>query len=103
MEPGEPIRSADGEVLFEVGTGAQCVQCHMPGRYYMGVDYRPDHSFRIPDPELDAAIGSPDACLRCHVDQDSQWSAEVVTDWYGPGRKAHYGYLLARGRAAQVA
>ncbi|MFC1720568.1 tetratricopeptide repeat protein [Pseudomonadota bacterium] len=99
-EPGEPIRSAEGEVLFEVGTGAQCVQCHMPGRYYMGVDYRPDHSFRIPDPELDAAIGSPDACLRCHVDQDSKWSAEVVTDWYGPGHKAHYGYLLARGRAA---
>ncbi|MCJ7815884.1 MAG: hypothetical protein MUP31_07520, partial [Xanthomonadales bacterium] len=24
-EPGEPIRSADGGVLFEVGTGAQCV------------------------------------------------------------------------------
>jgi tetratricopeptide (TPR) repeat protein len=99
-EPGEPIRSADGEVLFEVGTGAQCVQCHMPGRYYMGVDYRPDHSFRIPDPVLDAAIGSPDACLRCHVDQDAQWSQQAVTDWYGPGHRDHYGYLLAGGRNA---
>jgi Tfp pilus assembly protein PilF len=102
-EPGEAIRSGDGEVLFEVGTGAQCVQCHMPGRTYMGVDYRPDHSFRIPDPALDAAIGSPDACLRCHVDKDSPWSQQTVIEWYGPGRKDHYGYLLARGRIADPA
>ena len=31
-EPGEPIKSAEGKLLFEVGTGAQCVQCHMPDR-----------------------------------------------------------------------
>ena len=97
-EEGEPIRSEDGAVLFEVGTGAQCVQCHMPGRYYMGVDYRPDHSFRIPDPALDAAIGSPDACLRCHVDRDSPWSQETVTGWYGPGQSEHYGNIIARAR-----
>ena len=30
-ETGEPVRSAEGEVLFEVGSGALCVQCHMPG------------------------------------------------------------------------
>ena len=33
----------------KVGDGAQCINCHMPGRYYMGVDYRRDHSFRVPD------------------------------------------------------
>jgi len=101
-EAGEPIRSVQGEVLFEVGTGALCVECHMPGRYYMGVDYRPDHSFRIPDPALDAAIGAPDACLRCHVDQDSQWSQQTVSEWYGPGRAAHYGTVIARGRAGDA-
>ncbi len=101
-EAGEPIRSAEGEVLFEIGTGAQCVQCHMPGRYYMGVDYRPDHSFRIPDPALDAAIGAPDACLRCHVDKDSQWSQETMVKWYGPGQKVHYGSTIARGRAGDA-
>ncbi len=47
-EKGKPIRSSEGKVLFHVGTGAECVQCHMPGRNYMGIDYRPDHSFRIP-------------------------------------------------------
>jgi len=98
-EAGEPVRSVDGEVLFDVGTGAQCVQCHMPGRYYMGVDYRPDHSFRVPDPALDAATGAPDACLRCHADQDTQWSQQTVNEWYGPGRKAHYGTVIARGRS----
>jgi tetratricopeptide (TPR) repeat protein len=97
-EEGDPIVSAEGEVLFEVGTGAQCVQCHMPGRYYMGNDYRPDHSFRIPDPALAAEIGAPDACLRCHADQDSQWSKQAVAEWYGPGRRAHYGTILASGR-----
>jgi len=97
-EAGDAILSAEGEMLFEVGTGAQCVQCHMPGRYYMGVDYRPDHSFRIPDPALDAAIGAPDACLRCHVDQDSQWSQQTVNEWYGPGRRSHYGTVIARAR-----
>ena len=97
-EIGEPIVSSEGEVLFEVGTGAQCVQCHMPGRDYMGIDYRPDHSFRIPDPVLNAQIGSPDACLRCHVDQDTLWSQETVNKWYGPGTTPHYGNIIANGR-----
>ena len=99
-EAGEPIRSAEGDILFDVGTGALCVQCHMPGRDYMGIDYRPDHSFRIPDPVLEAAIGAPDACLRCHEDKESQWSAETINNWYGPGKRLHYGNIIARGREA---
>lgn len=97
-EEGEPIRAEDGEILFDVGSGAQCRECHMPGRYYMGNDYRPDHSFRVPNPALSAAIGSPDPCLRCHVNEDSQWSQERVTEWYGPGKKAHYGEIIASAR-----
>ncbi len=95
-EVGEPILSAEGETLFAVGTGAQCVQCHMPGRYYMGPDYRPDHSFRVPDPSLDALIGAPDACLRCHIDEDTQWSQKTVSEWYGPGLSPHYGHIIAK-------
>ncbi len=97
-EPGEPVRSAAGEILFEVGTGAQCVLCHMPGRNYMGIDYRPDHSFRIPDPSLNAALNTPDACLRCHVDKDTDWSDASISKWYGPGRLPHYGNVIAKGR-----
>ena len=97
-EKGEPITSKNGDILFAVGTGAECVQCHMPGRYYMGIDYRPDHSFRIPSPALNAAVNSPDACLRCHIDKNSAWSVDTVTKWYGPGRKHHYGEILTDGR-----
>lgn len=97
-ENGEPITDRSGEVLFEVGTGARCEQCHMPGRTYMGVDYRPDHSFRIPQPELTSATGSPNACNRCHIDKSVQWSMDTITKWYGQRKRLHYGTILADGR-----
>ena len=97
-EKGEPIRSLKGDVLFEVGTGAECVQCHMPGRTYMGIDYRPDHSFRVPRPDLSIRMGTPDACKRCHMDKNSQWADKTITKWYGPGRRRHYGSIIDAGR-----
>jgi len=97
-EKGEPVKSADGRVVFEVGTGAECAQCHMPGRTYMGIDYRPDHSFRVPRPKLTINIGTPNACNRCHWDKTAQWSEEYITKWYGPGRKRHYGAVIEAGR-----
>ena len=97
-EKGEPIKSADGKVLFDVGTGAECVQCHMPERPYMVIDYRADHSFRIPRPDLSIKLGTPNACNRCHVDKSVQWSDEYITKWYGPGRRAHYGKIIDEGR-----
>ncbi len=97
-EKGEAIRSTDGTVLFEVGTGAECVLCHMPGRVYMGIDYRLDHSFRLPRPDLSVKLGVPNACNRCHTDKTAQWSDETITKWYGPGRRPHYGTVIDRGR-----
>ena len=97
-EKGDPIKSADGRVIYDVGTGAQCVQCHMPGRYYMGIDYRPDHSLRIPRPDLSIKLGTPNACNRCHEDKTEGWSDEYITKWYGPGRRAHYGTIIDAGR-----
>jgi predicted CXXCH cytochrome family protein len=100
-ETGDPIKSPEGRVLFEVGTGAECTQCHMPGRYYMGVHYRLDHSIRIPRPDLSVKLGVPDACIRCHLDKTSRWADEAVTKWYGPGRRPHYGEILQAGRSRQ--
>jgi Tfp pilus assembly protein PilF len=88
----------DGKVLFDVGTGAECVQCHMPERPYMVIDYRADHSFRIPRPDLSIKMSTPNACNRCHVDKTDQWSNEYMTKWYGPGRQAHYGAIIDEGR-----
>jgi len=101
-ESGEPIKSKDGEILFDVGTGALCEQCHMPGQYYMGIDYRPDHSFRIPRPDLSETIGTPNACNRCHLDKSNEWSMEYMTKWYGERQRPHYGTILEAGRKNQA-
>jgi Tfp pilus assembly protein PilF len=101
-ESGEPIKSEAGEILFDVGTGALCEECHMPGRYYMGIDYRPDHSFRIPRPDLSESIGVPNACNRCHIDQSNKWSSDYMQKWYGERQRPHYGTIFHAGRNNQV-
>ena len=81
--------------------GYLCVKCHMPGRYYMGIDYRPDHSIRIPRPDLSKDLGTPNACSAkgCHADKSLDWNIEYFTKWYGESSKPHYGKILAAGRA----
>jgi Tfp pilus assembly protein PilF len=101
-EAGAPIKSPEGTVLFDVGSGAQCEQCHMPGRTYMGIDYRPDHSFRIPRPDLTRKIETPNACNRCHVDKTVAWSVEAMDKWYGQRKRPHYGTIIAAGRRRAV-
>lgn len=66
----------------ENSTGAQCVNCHMPKSTYMEIDARRDHGFHIPTPNLAQKFGSPDTCLSCHEDKDSQWSSSKVNAWY---------------------
>ena len=80
--------------------GYLCVKCHMPGRIYMGADYRPDHSLRIPRPDLSAKLDTPNACSAkdCHADKSLAWNVEHYTKWYGETRKPHYGESLAAGR-----
>ncbi|MGW8313812.1 MAG: tetratricopeptide repeat protein [Desulfuromonadales bacterium] len=80
--------------------GYLCVKCHMPGRIYMGIDYRPDHSLRVPRPDLSAELGTPNACSAqgCHADKPLAWNIEHYNKWYGESRKPHYGAVLAAGR-----
>jgi tetratricopeptide (TPR) repeat protein len=47
--------------------GAKCVNCHMPGRTYMDVDFRRDHSLRVPRPDMSVEYGTPNACTDCHL------------------------------------
>ena len=80
-------------------TGAQCVNCHMPTRTYMGVDVRRDHALRIPRPDLDASTGAPDACTGCHKGQDAQWAVKAIDGWFQhPRRDTHYGETFAAAR-----
>lgn len=46
--------------------GAECVNCHMPSKTYMGNDDRHDHSFSVPNPAQALQLGHSDACLTCH-------------------------------------
>lgn len=80
--------------------GHLCVKCHMPGRYYMGIDYRPDHSLRIPRPDLSARLDTPNACSAngCHADKPLSWNVDHFNKWYGASRKPHYGEVIDAGR-----
>lgn len=87
--------------LYDQGDGTQCVDCHMTGQKYMGVDFRRDHSFRIPRPDVAEATGGHDACTDCHSNQSKKWAIEKLEEWY-PNRKPslHYGevfYLAYEG------
>ncbi len=63
--------------------GAQCVDCHMPGKLYMVNDYRHDHSFSLPNPPRAQKLGTPDACLGCHQNTAADKVSEQLRLWYG--------------------
>ncbi|QZB00729.1 tetratricopeptide repeat protein [Pseudomonas mandelii] len=61
--------------------GSQCVDCHMPGKFYMGNDFRHDHSFSIPNPERAKKLGTPDACMTCHQGKAGDKVTEQFKLW----------------------
>ncbi|VVM63776.1 Beta-barrel assembly-enhancing protease [Pseudomonas fluorescens] len=71
----EHTRHAEGQ------PGSQCVDCHMPGKFYMGNDFRHDHSFSIPNPERAKKLGTPDACLTCHQGKAGDKVTEQFKRW----------------------
>ena len=85
----------------EQGSAASaCVSCHMRAETYMIVDPRRDHSFRVPRPDLSAALGSPNACNDCHDGETSDWAAARVAEWFPGGRSTgpHFGEAIAAAR-----
>jgi len=87
----------------EPSDGASCVKCHMPEQPYMVIDYRADHSLRVPRPDLSQSLGVPNSCSQsgCHGDQTIEWAVAAYTNWYGEVRKPHYGAILAAARAGE--
>lgn len=78
-------------------TGTQCIECHMPATTYMDVDPRRDHSLRIPRPDLSVKLGTPNACVSCHL-ADSKLPAAQRPKSPSPNRPAEYADWL---RAAE--
>jgi tetratricopeptide (TPR) repeat protein len=95
-EKGDSVINRFGEVS-PVGEGALCKTCHMPSRYYMGVDSRRDHSLRIPRPDLSIKYNVPNACNDCHADKSFQWSEDYIKKYYGERKKLTYGFTIADG------
>lgn len=95
-EKGEPVKNKFGEMV-PVGQGTLCKTCHMPGRYYMGIDFRRDHSFRIPRPDLSIKYNVPNTCNDCHADKSFQWSENWIKKHYGEQKKFTYASVLADG------
>lgn len=97
-----PSKFATVEHSKHASSDTTCVDCHMVPRTYMGVDDRPDHSFRIPRPDLSTEIEVPNACNGCHTEQSSDWAAAEIAKWVGPDVKPrpHIGTVIAAGREA---
>ena len=72
--------------------GASCITCHMPSRFYMGVDERNDHGFRVPRPDLSVDSDIPNACNNCHTDKDALWSTQAMEFWYGSVPVGHQNF-----------
>jgi tetratricopeptide (TPR) repeat protein len=87
----------------EGSAGAQCTACHMPSKTYMRVQARPDHSIRVPRPDLTVSIGTPNACTQCHADRSPQWAADEVARRFPDPRHRgpHYGEVFAAARAGR--
>jgi len=89
--------------FHEAGTeGSKCVDCHMPGKIYMGNDFRRDHSMRVPRPDISRLTGASNACNNCHDDKSYAWAENVIQDHFGKADTSHYFYHLAMGRINPV-
>lgn len=93
-EEGENLVLNNGEKIIKVGEGSQCITCHMPAQYFMGIDHRNDHSMRIPRPDLSDKLGTPNACIQCHSDKSNQWATSFTKKWYGKSTRFHFGETM---------
>lgn len=103
---GEAEAEGESEQAPGVGSrdpsGIECVDCHMPTRTYMNVDRRRDHSFPLPRPRRNAALGAPDVCESCHVGRGVDWAEDAIAEWRGarPARP-HWADALVRDGVAR--
>lgn len=81
--------------------GSDCINCHMTGNTYMGIDYRRDHSFRIPRPDQSVKYGTPNACTQCHTAWTDEYAWKAYQELYGKPDSIHFSDYLAPGIAGE--
>ncbi len=72
----------------------KCISCHMPGKLYMVNDFRRDHSFRIPRPDLTVKYGTPNSCNSCHDDKTPERASMRNKVWYEHDPKEHFSDII---------
>jgi len=96
--------SSDHHLHPPASEGALCVKCHMVEQPYMVIDWRADHSLRVPRPDLTEELGVPNACTQsgCHDNRPSSWSLRAYRERYGATARPHYGEVFAAARAGRA-
>lgn len=79
---------------------ARCISCHMPRQVYGVMAIHRTHQIQVPSPAQDAAAGKPNACLNCHLEQDSLWAQTQLHALWPKAKKAA---VLARADGAPLA
>jgi tetratricopeptide (TPR) repeat protein len=98
MQCHTPEHNTSTHTFHATGSaGAECKNCHMPGKAYMGNDMRFDHTFRVPRPDLSVKYNMPNACNNCHTNKSAQWASDAVIKWYGKNRKYSFAEDLIPG------
>ncbi|PID70946.1 MAG: hypothetical protein CR985_02350 [Flavobacteriales bacterium] len=80
---------------------SECINCHMTGNTYMGIDYRRDHSFRIPRPDQSIKYGTPNACTQCHIAWTNEYAWKAYQELYGKPDGIHFSDYLAPAIAGE--
>lgn len=94
----DPSYNSTSHHFHEEGSASSlCVNCHMPGKLYMGNDFRRDHSFRVPRPDLSLKYDTPNACENCHSNEGAKWASDAISERYGDVRKDHFSDHLLPG------
>ena len=74
--------------------GSRCVSCHMPKNMNTVLFKAMSHQIdEIPDAAMTARFGqqdSPNACLTCHKEKDTDWLGRTMLEWY-PARQTASG------------
>ncbi|MEX0720364.1 MAG: tetratricopeptide repeat protein [Balneolaceae bacterium] len=97
MQCHTPSYDSPDHHFHEMNTEAsQCISCHMTGKNFMEIDFRRDHSFRVPRPDLSEEFDTPNACNSCHEDQSLEWASKAIVNWYGAERESAFSEVLAK-------
>ncbi len=68
---GAPTINVKKHTFHDSRGGDQCMDCHMPTKFFMQRDRRYDHGLTSPDPRLTLELGIPNACSECHEKIDA--------------------------------